>query len=124
MRTCPDSSAGRRRGGRAAAAGADQRDRLAAAGLAERAGHEREHAVGEGDDRVVAFTHPDVERADLGRFDGVAVGVGDRQPVSAKRDGEDGVGGGVDDPQPDPLTRLGGQTSGSVGGLPLIRNNG
>jgi len=85
--------------------GAHQRERLP--GLAERDGDQREHSLTEGDDGVVAFPHPDVDRAGLRRLHRVTVAVSDRQAVPAQGHGEDGVGRGVDDPQPHPLARLG-----------------
>ena len=77
--------------------------------LAFRGCNQREHPVAKGDQDVHPLTLCEVQGTGLDRPDGEAVGVGDGHHVAAERDPEEGVGGGVDDPDPRPLARPGGE---------------
>ena len=107
-RTLPSASAGRTGAfGAAPVRGTDQGESLALLTLGER--DQREDAVGDSDLDVVPFAHGDHQGVGGGRDDGVAVGVGDGEPVSGEGDPEGGVGAGVDDPDPHLLPGLGGE---------------
>src|SRR6266545_4350719 len=83
------------RGGTRATSGPHHPERLALLAFGNR--DQREHAVAQGDDRVVALTHADHQRVHHNRGDGQPVAVGHREPMAAKRKAEGGLGGGVDD---------------------------
>lgn len=68
---------------------------------------------------VVAFGHADQQSVDFGGNHWVTVGVGDRHRMPGQRDAERGVGGAVDDADPDSLARLGLKRRGRHGDSPV-----
>ena len=100
-----------------AGAGGQQRPRQRVFALGDR--DQREHAVGGGDDDVVALAHADQQRVDVDGLDREAVGVGDRHRVPGQRNPERGVRAGVDEPDPNALSGFGGEASGCCRDAPV-----